>query len=399
MAKKALLVGCNYPGTAKELDGCVNDVHRMHSCLVDRFGFKEDDITILIDTDNSYTQPTGVNIRKALSDLVQSAESGGYLFFHYSGHGLRLPAETGDDDDTGYDECIVPTDWNFILDDDFRAYVDQVPEDCRITIVSDSCNSGGLIEEAKEQIGDSYSKEEVEVPSFKSFIGKKPNTTPIGKKPNTTPVSRGLHLVFRPRSLQLSELIEILKEKTGKDNIDVGNLRAALFDVFGEDASPKVKKFMSFVLTKLQNSEGSCTSDNDNGEIKDTVCKLAQEFLKQKMDENDEDYIKPAVETSFESKQEVFAGSTKQGKIGESGVLISGCQSDQESWDMPQDEEGGKSYGALSNAIQIILAESDGPVSNSELVLKARKMMVKDGLDQEPGLYCSDKYVDEPFVC
>jgi len=33
---------------------------------------------------------------------------------HYSGHGTRLPAETGEDDDTGYDECIVPSDMNLI---------------------------------------------------------------------------------------------------------------------------------------------------------------------------------------------------------------------------------------------------------------------------------------------
>ena len=40
-------------------------------------------------------------------------------------------------------------------DDDFREFVDQIPEGCRITIVSDSCHSGGLIDEAKEQIGES----------------------------------------------------------------------------------------------------------------------------------------------------------------------------------------------------------------------------------------------------
>ena len=36
------------------------------------------------------------------------------LFVHYSGHGTRLPAETGEDDDTGFDECIVPSDMNLI---------------------------------------------------------------------------------------------------------------------------------------------------------------------------------------------------------------------------------------------------------------------------------------------
>ena len=114
-AKKALLVGCNYPGTDAELDGCVNDVKRMQRCLVKRFGFSKDDITILVDTDSAYTLPTGANIRKAMNDLVSNAQSGDVLFFHYSGHGARLPAADDDyDDDTGYDECIVPCDMNLI---------------------------------------------------------------------------------------------------------------------------------------------------------------------------------------------------------------------------------------------------------------------------------------------
>ena len=114
MAKKAVLIGINYPGTEGELRGCVNDVKRMHRCLVDRFGFSEENITELIDTDKSKIQPTGKNIRQALSELVGSANPGDVLFVHYSGHGVRLPPETGEDDDTGFDECIVPCDMNNI---------------------------------------------------------------------------------------------------------------------------------------------------------------------------------------------------------------------------------------------------------------------------------------------
>lgn len=112
--KRALLVGCNYPGTKAELKGCINDVKRMQRCLIERYGFAEEDIVVLIDTDPSYPQPSGANIRRAISNLVASARPGDYLFIHYSGHGTRLPAETGDNDDTGYDECIVPCDMNLI---------------------------------------------------------------------------------------------------------------------------------------------------------------------------------------------------------------------------------------------------------------------------------------------
>ena len=123
MAKKAVLIGCNYPGTKAELKGCINDVKKTYRCLVDRYGFSEDDITVLIDTDDSYTQPTGKNIRRALADLLRSAEPGDFLFVHYSGHGTRLPAETGEDDDTGYDECIVPADMNLITGRSFFPFI------------------------------------------------------------------------------------------------------------------------------------------------------------------------------------------------------------------------------------------------------------------------------------
>ena len=114
--KRALLVGINYPGTKAELKGCHNDVARMRRCLVDRFGFDDDGvgIRVLDDADPAAPQPTGANIRRELARLVADARPGDSLFFHYSGHGTRLPAETGQDDDTGYDECIVPSDINLI---------------------------------------------------------------------------------------------------------------------------------------------------------------------------------------------------------------------------------------------------------------------------------------------
>ena len=110
--KRAVLVGINYPGTKAELKGCHNDVARMRRCLVERFGFDESGIRVLVD-DGSGPQPTGANIRRALARLVADARPGDFLFFHYSGHGTRLPAETGQHDDTGY-ECIVPCDMNLI---------------------------------------------------------------------------------------------------------------------------------------------------------------------------------------------------------------------------------------------------------------------------------------------
>ncbi|TXG71406.1 hypothetical protein EZV62_006341 [Acer yangbiense] len=418
MTKKAVLIGCNYPGTKAELKGCINDVKKMHACLLERYGFSEDNITVLIDTDRSCTQPTGKNIRKTLSNLVRSAKRGDVLFVHYSGHGTRLPAETGEDDDTGYDECIVPCDMNLITDDDFREFVDQVPEGCRITIVSDSCHSGGLIDEAKEQIGESTNRQEQESSSgfgFKSFL-KQSVQGAIESRGINIPSGLRRHLqrqddddeerevesdfgergYVKNKSLPLSTLIEILKQKTGKDDIDVGKLRPTLFDMFGEDSSPKVKKFMKVIFTKLQHGDGK--SGSGGGGLLGMVGNLAQEFLKHKLEDNDEGYAKPAMDTKVGSKQEAYAGGSKR-SLPDGGILISGCQTNQTSADASPSGNASEAYGALSNAIQTILAETDGAVTNEELVKKARKMLEKQGFTQRPGLYCGDHHVDAPFVC
>lgn len=420
MAKKAVLVGCNYPGTKAELKGCVNDVKRMYSCLIERFGFEEENIIVLIDTDERSKEPTGANIRRALTNLVEGAEGGDVLFFHYSGHGVRLPAESGDEDDTGYDECIVPTDMNLITDDDFREFIEKVPRDCVFTIVSDSCHSGGLVEKSKEQIGES-SMNRNEQNRDAEFDGEQKKEGRFGFRDLLSETvhdafeSRGIRLPSqhghqhqrendeepevlnyregeaRNRSLPLSTLIEILKQKTGRQDIDVGKIRPTLFDMFGEDSSPKVKKFVKVLVTKLQS--------NDDGGFLGTIGNLAQQFLKQKLDGDDNsEYVKPAMQADVSSTQEVYAGSTNKG-MPHTGILISGCQSDQTSADANPTGNPDNAYGALSNAIQTIISERGVPVANRELVMKAREMLRKQGFKQRPGLYCTDWHADAPFIC
>ncbi|KAL0867354.1 hypothetical protein Bca101_046472 [Brassica carinata] len=318
MTKKAVLIGINYPGTKAELRGCVNDVRRMHKCLVDRFGFLERNINVLIDTDDSYTKPTGKNIRQALLNLVESAKSGDVLVVHYSGHGTRLPAETGEDDDTGYDECIVPCDMNLITDDEFRELVEKLPRDAHITIISDSCHSGGLIDEAKEQIGESTKKKKSKKESggssrhgIKGFM-LEADEEETNIKENIE-LENGDKVHVGNKSLPLQTLIDILKHDMGNDDIEVGKIRPTLFNMFGEDASSKVKKFM-------------------------------------KLNDNEEEYVG--------RKQEVYAGASN-GSIADNGILISGCQTDQTSADASPVGNPELAYGAFTNAVQIILEESN----------------------------------------
>ncbi|KAG6391032.1 hypothetical protein SASPL_148779 [Salvia splendens] len=120
--------------------------------------------------------------------------------------------------------------------------VDKVPSGCQITIVSDSCHSGGLIDESKEQIGESHRKsgddddeDEKESGGFRNYLRRKVRLGQSKDNEEEEEVEG-----VKNKSLPISTLIELLKQKTGKEDIDVGKLRPMLFDVFGEDASPKL---------------------------------------------------------------------------------------------------------------------------------------------------------------
>ena len=109
-------MGCNYPGSDAELRGCVNDVFNMQKLLTESKGFDESNITVMVDTDKKYEQPTGRNMKKALQKIIDEAESGDVIYIHYSGHGTQIPAEGGDAEADGKDEAMVPTDMNLIVD-------------------------------------------------------------------------------------------------------------------------------------------------------------------------------------------------------------------------------------------------------------------------------------------
>ena len=147
MAKKAVLVGINYPGTSHALRGCVNDVMLVSDMLTRHFGFKTQDKRMLTDRD-----ATTKNILDRLEWLVEDAKPGDVLFFHYSGHGSQMINQRYDkgDEPDGKDEIICPIDLDWrhkvIRDDDMREIFDKVPEGVNLTVVLDCCHSGGGID-------------------------------------------------------------------------------------------------------------------------------------------------------------------------------------------------------------------------------------------------------------
>ncbi|KAB5519232.1 hypothetical protein DKX38_023551 [Salix brachista] len=64
------------------------------------------------------------------------------------------------------------------------------------------------------------------------------------------------------------------------------------------------------------------------------------------------------------------------------GILQSGCQANETSADMNPNEGGGKAYEAFSNAVQIVLRQHSGQLSNKRLVKMAREVLQAQGFEQ-----------------
>ncbi|KAI3781628.1 hypothetical protein L2E82_11647 [Cichorium intybus] len=305
--KLALLVGCNYPNTPNELHGCINDVLAMEQVLISRFGFDPSHIQLLTDAPGSVVMPTGANIKGALDHMVDQAEPGDVLYFHYSGHGTRVPSIRRPHTFHRQDEAIVPCDFNLITDMDFRNIVNRVPNGATFTILSDSCHSGGLIDKEKEQIGPNS------LPTISNF-------TPTATKSKIIP--------FESILLHLSSITQI----------HTPDFATHFLELFGDTASLRFQ----FPSHELDDSIPMLHEDN--------------------------------------------------------GILLSGCQANETSADMNPNGNEGKAYGAFSNAVQIVLKEKNGELSNKEVVLMARDVLQKQGFEQHPCLYSSDEHANSSFL-
>lgn len=144
---RALLIGINYVGTSSELKGCHNDVETMRRFIASQ-GYSGDDVHILAD-DARHPPPTTQNMWAGVEWLIRGAGEGDSLFFHYSGHGSRMPDDNGDEAD-GWDEALVPLDYEsvgLIRDDEvFLRLVAPLPAGVQLTCVMDCCHSGTILD-------------------------------------------------------------------------------------------------------------------------------------------------------------------------------------------------------------------------------------------------------------
>ena len=138
MSKKALCIGINdYPGTANDLAGCVNDANDWAAELSAR-GFA---VSKLLDG-----QATKAAMQEAIGGLITGARQGDTLIITYSGHGTWVPDSSGDEPD-GRDEALCPWDIGSagpLIDDEIHQMFDQRADGVRILLISDSCHSGSV---------------------------------------------------------------------------------------------------------------------------------------------------------------------------------------------------------------------------------------------------------------
>lgn len=190
--RKALCIGINYTGTSAQLNGCHNDARNLSKFLCERYGYREEDIVMLMDTPDArgMSLPTRDNIvrsrvfsarsytnahlglscyadpRDAVARSGRSAERLALLplFVPFlassprapliccpavSGHGGQQRATEGDEED-GNDETIYPLDHKtagIIVDNDMnRILVQPLPRGCRLTAIFDCCHSGSALD-------------------------------------------------------------------------------------------------------------------------------------------------------------------------------------------------------------------------------------------------------------
>lgn len=147
--RKALLVGINaYP--VATLRGCINDVQQMRRLLKQYYGFQDNGIKLLLDSD-----ATAARIKAGLEWLAEGGAQGDAVrVFHYAGHGSHVADQNGDEPD-GQDECLVPYDYEsagFITDDVLKTFYDRFPTDGNLTLIMDCCHSGTVNRAPEEDI-------------------------------------------------------------------------------------------------------------------------------------------------------------------------------------------------------------------------------------------------------
>ena len=144
-AKRALLIGIGAYQNVANLNGSVSDAKNMAKFLVERVGYTNADVRLLLDSD-----ATRKGILGAMDEwLIAGTKPGDEIFLYYSGHGFQTKDSDGDESDH-LDETLVPVDVSLdrgglidgmITDDEIAVLLGRL-SGRRIRVVIDACHSG-----------------------------------------------------------------------------------------------------------------------------------------------------------------------------------------------------------------------------------------------------------------
>jgi len=147
-------VGINaYPGSP--LQGCVNDIENVCRYLIESNGMEWSDLQVCTD---QRAHAHGIMSRLyRLRNFAEKASPGDNALFWYSGHGAQIPARGNSGELDGYLEALVPYDFDWddpdywIADKDMFKIFGSANLKANVTIVLDSCFSGGMGESSKSK--------------------------------------------------------------------------------------------------------------------------------------------------------------------------------------------------------------------------------------------------------
>jgi len=180
------------------------------------------------------------------------------------------------------------------------------------------------------------------------------------------------------------DMLATMLSKGAQRQVQIGNIRTNLYDMFKEHSSITVKSFVNSILSRLK-EEGS-----EDKMLHTTGSDLAAQFLKHRLEDvNYNEYVRPAMGYS---PSQTLATAAFHNKC----ILISACSSNESAG---QTTQVYPSCGILSYAIQTILSEHKGPIDNFQLVVAVRNLVKKLNPEQHPCLYCDDKNATSVFIC
>ncbi|WP_446743012.1 caspase family protein [Silvibacterium acidisoli] len=236
------------------LDGAVNDAQLMNQILKDRYGFTSADIVFLTNGDATRARI----LQEFRSHLVDSASANDVSLFYYAGHGSQVH-NTASDEAGQFDQTIVPADSESgapdIRDKEMsRLYRAALDKHVQLTVILDSCHSGGMSRGAWNSSGKVRY-----LPPGPNPVNDPPDIDPSTGQKYRDPTSRSMLFLGAAREDQpAAEITVTVRDATGtRKDLAHGVFTAALSQVL---QSAIANQSVEQICTRVQSimaSQGS----------------------------------------------------------------------------------------------------------------------------------------------